>query len=272
MSAAPAPAQRMRVIDTGRRSARWNLAMTAALAALHRTGETPDTLRFLHFPRSVLIGRHQDLGREARLDHCRAYGIETARRPTGGGAVYMDPGILSWEIVADRDRLGRGLEAAAARVLAGVAAGLARLGIDARVRLPHDVVAEGRKICGSAGLVEGRSLLLQGTLLVAVDVAQVSAALMPPQGVGEDEHRIGLASRLIDVASLTGRTPAMADVQASIADGLAEALGLALDAGAPSAREMAVAARLLADEIGTDAFVAGAEPSDAAAAAATAAP
>jgi lipoate-protein ligase A len=267
MSAASAPAARVRVIDTGRRSARWNLAMTAALAHLHRAGATPDTLRFLHFPASVLIGRHQDLARAACLDHCRARGIELARRPTGGGAVYMDPGVLAWEIVADRGRLGRDLEEAAARVSAGIAAGLARLGIAARFRPPHDVVAEGRKICGSAGLVEGRSLLLQGTLLVEVDVARMAAALMPPPGMGDDAHRIGLASRLVDVASLVGRVPAMAEVQASLAAGLADALGLALEDGAPSARETALAARLLAEEIGTEAFVAGAEPSDAVAAA-----
>jgi hypothetical protein len=59
----------------------------------------------------------------------------------------------------------------------------------------------------------------------------------------------------------------MAEVQASLAAGLADALGLALEDGAPSARETALAARLLAEEIGTEAFVAGAEPSDAVAAA-----
>lgn len=99
----------LRVADTGLNSARWNFAMTAALAELHRAGEAPDTLRFLRFPPSAIVGRHQILAREVRLYYCRAKGIETARRTTGGGAIYMDPGILAWEIVAGRRLLGGGL-------------------------------------------------------------------------------------------------------------------------------------------------------------------
>ncbi len=48
----------LRIIDTGVKPSRWNIAVTAALLELHRIGATPDTVRFHRYPRSVLIGRN----------------------------------------------------------------------------------------------------------------------------------------------------------------------------------------------------------------------
>ena len=48
-----------RVIDTGLRRARANVAFDQAIIEAHKAGEIPDTIRFLRFPRCVLIGRHQ---------------------------------------------------------------------------------------------------------------------------------------------------------------------------------------------------------------------
>ena len=78
-----------RVIDTGVRDGRRQIAFGQALIESHQAGVIPDTIRFLRFPRTVLIGRHQALSREIKLDHCRANGIGVVRRITGGGALYF---------------------------------------------------------------------------------------------------------------------------------------------------------------------------------------
>ena len=49
----------IRILDTGLRPARWNVAMTAALAARHADGAAPDTVRFHRYPACVLLGRSQ---------------------------------------------------------------------------------------------------------------------------------------------------------------------------------------------------------------------
>ena len=61
-----------RVIDTGLRNGRENIAFDQAMIDLHKAGELPDSIRFLRFPPTALIGRHQSLSQEVRLDHCRA--------------------------------------------------------------------------------------------------------------------------------------------------------------------------------------------------------
>ena len=95
-----------RIIDTGVREGRANIAFDAALIDERQAGRVPDTIRFLSFPPTVLIGRHQDLSREIDLDYCAKHRIGTVRRITGGGAIYLDEGQLGWELVFDRASLG----------------------------------------------------------------------------------------------------------------------------------------------------------------------
>ncbi|HSQ04600.1 MAG TPA: hypothetical protein VLN59_11215, partial [Burkholderiales bacterium] len=77
-------AKPFRVIDTGIRSGRANIAFDQALIEAHKARRIPDTIRFLRFRPSALVGIHQILSHEVRLDYCRTSGIEVGRRITGG--------------------------------------------------------------------------------------------------------------------------------------------------------------------------------------------
>jgi len=57
-----------RIIDTGVREGRANIAFDAALIEERQADHVPDTIRFLRFPPTALIGRHQDLSREVDLE------------------------------------------------------------------------------------------------------------------------------------------------------------------------------------------------------------
>ena len=89
--------QPLRILDTGLKDARWNIAMTAALAELHAEGRIQDTVRLHRYPPCVLLGRSQTMECAADLDHCRRAGVALARRVTGGGAVFMSPRMLAWK-------------------------------------------------------------------------------------------------------------------------------------------------------------------------------
>ena len=126
--------KRFRVIDTGIRDGRRQIAFDQAMIDAHKDGAIPDTIRFLRFPPTALVGRHQAISREVRVEHCRTNGIGITRRITGGGAIYFDEGQLGWELVFSRATLGIASLAELARVICeAAAAGLCRLGIDARL-------------------------------------------------------------------------------------------------------------------------------------------
>jgi lipoate---protein ligase len=238
----------IRLIDTGSQPARRNIAITAALADLHCAGEIGDTFRFHVYPRSVLIGHHQDIRDAADVDFCAASGIEIARRVTGGGSVYMAPGILAWDLVVDRKRFAASLSATMELICNGLAAGLSTLGVPARFRPENAIEIEGRKIAGCSGVFSGSTFLAQGTLLLDFDADEMTKALHLPKPVIE-----GVSS----VAAFLGNAPEMNEIKARLVEGLAQHMDCRFAPAALSDAEQRHAARLYDTELGRDDFVFG---------------
>ncbi len=255
-------AKRFRVIDTGRRDARANIAFDQALIEAHRQGAIPDTIRFLEFPKSALVGRHQVLSQEVRLDYCRAHGIQVARRITGGGAIYFDPGQLGWELVFKRSTLGiDNLGELARRICEAAALGLNRMGVAATYRPRNDIEVDGRKISGTGGFFDGDTLFYQGTLLIDFDPQDMVKALNVPAEKLAKRALDSPASRVVTLAELMGADlPDRPAIKNHLLGGFAEALGIETEWGAPTPREEDLARELYAREIGTDEFVAIIDP------------
>lgn len=252
-------ARPFRVIDTGLRGGRANIAFDQALIEARLADTIPDTVRFLRFTPSALVGRHQDISREVRVGHCRETGIELVRRITGGGAIYFDEGQLGWELVFKRAHLPfADLGEAAREICSGAAAGLRRLGVAAEYRPRNDIEVDGRKICGTGGFFEGDVLFYQGTLLIDVDPRRMMAALNVPEAklkkrlLDDPAQRVTTLNTLLD-----GRLPDLETIQAALVAGLSERLGIDCAPGAVTPEEDSLAARLQAEEIGTDDFVFG---------------
>jgi lipoate-protein ligase A len=206
----------------------------------------------------VLIGCNQDIRREVRLDRCKQKGVTLARRVTGGGAVYMDAGILSWEIVAGRRRFGADLPAAAEKICTTIASGLARLGVSAKFCPPNAIEAEGRKISGASGYFEGATLVYEGTVLVDFDPRDMAEVLRLPDAKGAS----ALTHRVTSIAAILGYAPAIGAVQRALAASISNCFGFRIESEAPSDRELALAEELHAAEFGTDRFVLGEGPQE----------
>jgi lipoate---protein ligase len=255
---APVP---FRVIDSGVADGRRQIAFDQALIELHRDRLVPDTVRFLRFPPTVLIGRHQVLANEARVAHCAANNIGLVRRITGGGAIYLDEGQVGWEIVLSRKRLPMGtLADYTRRICEAVAAGLSEaFGIEARFRPRNDIEVDGRKVCGTGGFFDGDTLIYQGTVLVDVDPARMMACLNVPEAKLKKRDIDKAEQRVTTLKALLGRTPSVDDVNTAVLRGVEQHLGVIGTWGPITSAEYALADQLYRDEIGTDAFVAGAD-------------
>lgn len=247
-----------RVIDTGVRDGRKQIAFDQALIDLHRAGKSPDTVRFLRFESSALVGRHQAIAHELKLQHCRANGIGLVRRITGGGAIYLDPDQVGWELVLSRARLPMpALSDYTRSICEAVAYGLSKtFDIDARFRPRNDIEVNGRKLCGTGGFFDGDTLFYQGTVLVDADPARIMACLNVPEAKVKKHVLDKPESRIVTLKSLLGNTaPAIAAVHQAVLDGLVAKLGISLQDGTPTAEEEALSAQLHTDEYGTDEFV-----------------
>jgi lipoate---protein ligase len=247
-----------RVIDTGLRSGRENIALDQAMIDAHREGDIPDTLRFIHFKPVVLLGRHQALSQEVHQQACAERDIEIGRRITGGGAIYLDEGQLGWALVMRRGTLRLGdLSNTATKICEAAAAGLSRLGIDARFRPRNDIEVDGRKISGTGGFFDGDTLIYQGTVLVDMDprtmfaVLNVAKEKLKRKALGSAAERVTCLREL-----LADKTPSMDTLQHALVEGFSEHLGLKATWGEVSKAEEALGKALYDEEIGTDEFVA----------------
>ncbi|HUI15427.1 MAG TPA: biotin/lipoate A/B protein ligase family protein [Xanthobacteraceae bacterium] len=252
MSAKP-----FRVIEAGLRGGRENTALDQALIDARRQNKIPDTIRFIRFRPSVLIGIHQYLSQEVKIGYCRAHGIEIGRRITGGGSLYLDEGQIGWELVFDRATFGPfNLAEVTRRICEACALGLNKLGVPARYRPRNDLEVDGRKISGTGGFFDGNLIFYQGTLLIDFDAGRIAACLNVPAEKLAKRDLDSAARRVITMREvLAGPLPDLKTVYEGLLAGFAEGLGIEPRWGAITAYEEQLAARLLREEIGTDAYV-----------------
>ncbi len=249
-----------RTIDTGLRDGRAQIAFDEALIELHKAGAIPDTIRFLRFPPTALIGRHQAMRQEVKVDHCKANGIGLVRRITGGGAIYFDEGQIGWELVLARKRLPMPSLGDYTRAICEAAAhGLSQgFGINARFRPRNDIEVGGQKLCGTGGFFDGDTLFYQGTVLIDVDPARMMACLNVPAAKLQKRDLDKPEQRVTTLKTLLGGTaPNVSAVQQAILRGFTEKLGIEAVPSAPTDTEEALAAQIFKETIGTDEFVYG---------------
>jgi len=247
-----------RIIDTGVRDGRANIAFDAALIDERQANRVPDTIRFLRFPPTALIGRHQDLSKEINQEYCSQNDVGTVRRITGGGAIYLDEGQLGWELVFHRASLGiAALPDLAHAICDAAAAGLGRLGIDARFRPRNDIEVDGRKISGTGGFFDGDILIYQGTVLVDMNSEDMVNALNIPESKLAKRKLDSAAQRVVTLKELLGdELPDMETIKAALIEGFTTSLGITAEPGEITGAEEELAKQYYAEEIGTDEFVA----------------
>ncbi|MFQ5711836.1 MAG: lipoate--protein ligase, partial [Candidatus Geothermarchaeales archaeon] len=211
-------------------------------------GRSSNTLRLLQFkPRCVLIGYHQCVESEVRLDYCLEHGIQVNRRITGGGAIFFQPEHIGWEIIADKASFD-GLPdiGEMSRVLSkGLIDGLRELGIEAGFRPRNDVEVNGRKISGMGGTELGNAFLFQGTLLTECDLQAMLHALRIPIKKLSDKEIDSVRDRVTTIEWEIGRVPDLSRLKQTLLDGFSEALGVELVQGDLTSLEY----RLLSDRL-----------------------
>lgn len=127
---------------------------------------------------SVVIGLNQDVYSEVNLNFIRDQKIQLSRRFAGGGAVFVDPGNLTYVFIDNDDGSNYG---DFKRYAQPVISTLKKLGVDAKMTGRNDLTVDGKKVSGMSALKIGDRFLCGGTLMVDVDLAKAAKALTPPK-------------------------------------------------------------------------------------------
>jgi len=216
------------VIDSGLASALANVAMDRRELALRAKGEGGDLLRFHRSHPAASIGRDQALDRELRQDFCSRHGIDIVRRPTSGGALYLDSGQLGFSLVIAMTQTLRQqtLTGLLERGCKAIAAGLQQLGIDAAAKAPNDVEIGGRKIASLYATRLDGALLLHGSVLLSIDIDTMLRVLRTPTEKLSPDGLSAARERLIAISELGTSPLPLNNLQTALTVNIATAFGL----------------------------------------------
>lgn len=246
------------LIDNGPASGAWNMALDRAVQLAREAGEAPPTLRLYSWVRpTVTLGRFQDA---AGIDEevCRAEGIDTVRRFTGGRGVLHDD-ELTYSIVASlEDGIPRGTTASYRMLCAGLveayrALGVVDAGLTARPRgdgssaacylhaTTADLSLGALKLSGSAQVWSGSAVLQHGSFTLSRDVDREARIfrLAPAEAAR-------LAVETATLEDSLGRRPGAQELLGAVVQGIERGIGVRLEPGELTAFETERAHALLA--------------------------
>jgi lipoate-protein ligase A len=155
---------------------------------------------------AVVVGRFQRVDWEIDPAACAERGVRAWRRFTGGGAVYLDPGVVcaTLAVPAGHPDAALGIPQMYAPFLEAMARACRALGVAAQAD-ERTVRVGGRKVTGIAAHRGRLATLVHGTLLVDADLDALRACLAGPRGGELDGAPRPAMSRPDHVANVGGR-------------------------------------------------------------------
>jgi lipoate-protein ligase A len=181
----------MKYLDVKLPTAAANLALDEAL--LDHFADSGDLLRLWEVDEpAVIMGRASRVVNEVNQEACQRVGIPILRRCSGGAAVVIGPGCLTYSVVlATGNRPDLNVVDQAHRfVLTRVQRALRTLDLPVELSGTSDLTLGGRKFSGNSLRCRRDSLLYHGTVLYDADLTQIAACLtMPPRQPEYRRHR-----------------------------------------------------------------------------------
>jgi lipoate---protein ligase len=132
----------------------------------------------------VVTGKHQNAYAEINYRYIRTNGIRVARRLTGGGTVFHDPGNVNFTFIRNGQQ-----EALVDfnRYVEPVIAFLKTAGVDTHAGSKHEIMVGDRKVSGNAEHVYRNRVLHHGTLLFDADLDTLHKAIHHEGGTYTDK-------------------------------------------------------------------------------------
>ncbi|CUH95245.1 Octanoyltransferase LipM [Propionispora sp. 2/2-37] len=253
------------------------MAIDEAIMTAHGEGKVPPTLRFYGWsPATLTLGYFQKAESEVDVKECAHRGIDVVRRLTGGRAVLHDAELTYSIVVREAEpSIPKTITASYRHFSQGLLAGLAHLGITARMSMPaaaygqvgrkrpssaacfdspshYEITCEGRKLVGSAQVRKHGVILQHGSILLDCSPENLVSVLKLPS----PEKRLLMADmlsrRIISIRQIKGRAVSREELRDAIGSEFGKVLGIEMTLGDLTGEERRTAEGLVKTKYGRD--------------------
>lgn len=184
---------KIRLLETGHRSAFYNMALDQAL--MSNVEDSIPILRLYSWkPPAVSIGYFQNLEEEVNVRTCKNLGIDVIRRITGGGAVLHEH-ELTYSFITKK--YPTNIMESYELICEPVVMCLRELGFDAKFSPLNDIIVDDKKVSGNAQTRKKNILLQHGTILLDVDIDKMFTVLKVPSEKSKDKIIQDVKARVV---------------------------------------------------------------------------
>ena len=156
---------------------------------------------------SVVVGKHQNALAEINHKFVRENQIPVARRLSGGGTVFHDPGNVNFTFIRNVTNIS---EVNFKVFTVPVVEALKKLGVEAYTTGRNDLLIDGKKISGNAEHVHRNRVLHHGTLLFDSRLEALKGALKVDLSRFEDK---AVQSNRSEVTTIANYLPKLISVE-----------------------------------------------------------
>lgn len=156
---------------------------------------------------SVVAGKHQNALAEINHEFVRSHEIPVARRLSGGGTVFHDPGNVNFTFIRNVANIS---EVNFKVFTEPVIEALKKLGVEAYTTGRNDLLIDGKKISGNAEHVHRNRVLHHGTLLFDSHLEALKGALKVDLSKFEDK---AVQSNRSEVTNISNYLPSPISVE-----------------------------------------------------------
>ena len=208
--------KQIRVLETGRNSGAWNMALDEALLTNLVDHDTPILRIYGWQPACVSIGYFQSMEEEVDVIKCSSMGVDVVRRITGGGAVLHEFELTYTFITKNYPA---NILESYELICEPVVLCLNRLGYNAKYVPLNDIVVDNKKVSGNAQTRKHDTLLQHGTILLTVDIEKMFSMLKVPSEKIKDKMINDVKARV------TGINRSFGEVASNLNESFAEIFG-----------------------------------------------
>jgi len=215
-------------------------------------GSVPNTVILNHPSRPfVNIGFHQMMEKEIDVEYARSMEFDLVRRTIGGGAILDGPWEQDYFVVINRKspECPATMAEFYAKFMSPPVEALGKLGLEASIRPPNDILVSGKKISGNGAITIEGANVLAGDLLLDAPSDLMSKIIKAPSEKFEDKLAESMEAWLTSIRGELEEEVSRESVKAALVEAFGEGLGAELEPGSLTQGERDCLAGLIEERV-----------------------